>query len=146
MVDTVWPTEPKIFTLWPCVDFCPKAHKTAFYSSLDSVKHGTVSPFGGLAGRDIASWLLPSQFICHHSCDRKSPGCVSNSMEVQMLAVRAYERSLTPYNQVCRGLVYSPRVGGQTGVGTSIRDVGWANEQAARLQKREARQLDRAAG
>lgn len=30
MIDTVWTAEPKIFTLWPCVDFCPKIHKTAF--------------------------------------------------------------------------------------------------------------------
>lgn len=67
-------------------------------------------------------------------------------MEVQMLAAYPYGWSLTPYDQVCGRLVYSPRVGGQTGVGAGIRDVGWANEQAARLQQREARQLDRAAG
>lgn len=67
-------------------------------------------------------------------------------MKVQMLAARHYEEPLTPYDQVCRGLVDSPRVGGQTGVGAGVRDVGWANEQASRLQQGEARQLDRAAG
>lgn len=67
-------------------------------------------------------------------------------MEVQMLAAHPYGWSLTPYDQVCGGLIHSPRVGGQTGVGTSVRDMGWANEQAARLQQGEAGQLDRTTG
>lgn len=81
-MDTVWPAEPKIFTLWPCVDFCPKIHKTAFffYSSLDSAECGMTSPSGGLAGRATSSWFLASELICHHPCDRKSLGCVSNTV------------------------------------------------------------------
>lgn len=63
-----------------------------------------------------------------------------------MLAAHPYGWSLTPYDQVRGGLVHSPRVGGQTGVGTGVRDMCWAKEQAARLQQGEARQLDRAAG
>lgn len=54
--------------------------------------------------------------------------------------------TLTPHNQVSRGFVDPPRVGGQAGIGPSIRDVRGADEQTARLQQRETWQLDRAAG
>ena len=54
--------------------------------------------------------------------------------------------TLTPHDQVSRGFVDPPRVGGQTGVGAGVGGVRGADEQAAGLQEREARQLDRAAG
>lgn len=83
-MDTVWPAEPKIFTFWPWVDFCPRIYKAAFffffYSSLDSVKHGMAFPSSGLAGRDITSWFLASELICHHSHDGKSLGPISNTV------------------------------------------------------------------
>lgn len=55
-------------------------------------------------------------------------------------------RTLTPHNQVSRGFVNPPRVGGQAGVGAGIGDVRRADKQAPRLEQREARQLDGAAG
>lgn len=61
-------------------------------------------------------------------------------------SVAAAAGSLTPHQQVGRGLVDAPRVAGHAGVGAGVGDVRRRDEQAARLQQGEAGQLDRAAG
>lgn len=52
---------------------------------------------------------------------------------------------LTPDHEVGRRLVDAPGVARHAGVGAGVGDVGGGDEQAARLQQGEPRQLDRPA-
>lgn len=53
--------------------------------------------------------------------------------------------TLTPHHEVGRCLVDAPGVARHAGVGPSVGDVGGGDEQAARLQQGEPRQLHRTA-
>lgn len=128
-------------------------------SSPQSQKEGLSGPSCGTVYRVLA-FLVPLLWI-HLSLTFSDRGLGRQPWGGGALAARARARhphthvrtcqmspvcTLTPHNQVSRGFVDPPRVGGQAGVGPGIGDVRGADEQTARLQQREAWQLDRAAG
>lgn len=92
----------------------------------------------------------PNCSIPHHG-RRQRPaargaGRVCPTVGTRALCRQGDRQGLTPNHQVSGGFVHAAGVGGQAGVGAGVGAVRGADEQAARLQQRETRQLHRPAG